>query len=485
MISRVITFFVTLLLIYTGFASGQTGPQFHPENLHVSWKLLDNHYQEQSQYRAEIQLTNSGDQPLPADGWSMYMNNMFGEDQNGYFETEHVNGDLVRLHPTSTLNGLPPGNSVTLEIVGPGSILNISGDPIGIYWVWDEDQQHGIPITRYSVKPVDGPEVLDRGPDDHVPVATPEIEFTRNKDIDHIAEESLIPVFPTPEHYSKKASKFELTPNTPVQYQPAFRSEAEYLSEELARVFGVRLPLTTEPVDGPKIALRSGNSSPEGYELSVSPNTIAISAAEPAGIFYGIQSLKTALPPHSWEKEHNVIPVPAMEVEDAPRFGHRALMQDVSRNFRSKEQILKTLDLMALYKLNVFHFHFNDDEGWRIEIPGLPELTNVGGKRGHTQTNLDRLQPSYGSGPHSTYPGSGYYSTEDIIEILENATERHIRVIPEIETPGHARAAIKAMDARYRYYMERGEQEAAWQYLLQHPEDSSEYRSVQGWDDNV
>ncbi|MHC2992133.1 beta-N-acetylhexosaminidase, partial [Pontibacter sp. HJ8] len=180
------------------------------------------------------------------------------------------------------------------------------------------------------------------------------------------------------------------------------------------------------------------------------------------------------------------VAIPAVTVSDAPRFGHRAFMMDVGRNFQPKEQVLKTLDLMGLYKLNVLHFHLNEDEGWRLEIPGLPELTEVGAKRGHTQDNKKNLQPSYGSGPDvENKIGSGHYTRADFIEILKYAKDRHIRVIPEIETPGHARAAIKSMDARYDRLMKEGKKQAAEQYLLRDLEDKSVYRSVQNWDDNV
>src|SRR5207245_9486745 len=105
----------------------------------------------------------------------------------------------------------------------------------------------------------------------------------------------------------------------------------------------------------------------------------------------------------------------------------------------------KTLVLLALYKINVFHFHFTEDEGWRIEIPGLPELTEVGSKRGHQNFDKTQLPPSFGSGPDNNSSGSGFYTKADFIEILKYATERHIKVIPEIEGPGHARAAVVAM----------------------------------------
>src|SRR5690606_9977039 len=141
--------------------------------------------------------------------------------------------------------------------------------------------------------------------------------------------------------------------------------------------------------------------------------------SEAAGVFYAVQSLKSMFPPNSWSGKQRSISISAVEVADEPRFGYRAFMMDVARNFQPKEQVLKVLDLMSSYKLNVLHFHLNDDEGWRLEIPSLPELTEVGAKRAHN-TKGQSLPPSYGSGPDTTnQAGTGYYSKSDFIEILK------------------------------------------------------------------
>ena len=171
---------------------------------------------------------------------------------------------------------------------------------------------------------------------------------------------------------------------------------------------------------------------------------------------------------------------------DAPRFGYRGLMLDVARNFQPKAAVLRVLDLMARYKLNAFHFHLTDDEGWRLEIPSLPELTSVGARRGHTLDSSRFLPPAYGSGPDVDQPfGSGFYSRADYVEILRYAAARHIEVIPELEMPGHARAAIKAMEARFRTLQATGDAEGASRFLLSDPEDRSIYTSAQGYHDNV
>ena len=143
---------------------------------------------------------------------------------------------------------------------------------------------------------------------------------------------------------------------------------------------------------------------------------------------------------------------------------------------------------MAFYKLNKFHFHITDDEGWRLEIPGLPELTDVGSKRGYSKNELEMLNPAYGSGPHpnenESY-GTGYYSKADFVEILKYAKARHIEVIPELDFPGHARAAIISMKARQKRFMAEGKEAEANEYVLHDSKDASRYRSIQLYDDNV
>ena len=174
-----------------------------------------------------------------------------------------------------------------------------------------------------------------------------------------------------------------------------------------------------------------------------------------------------------------------MEVKDQPRFGYRGLHIDVARNFQTKEQVKRVLNWMAMYKLNKLHFHFSEDDAWRVEIPALPELTTVGVQRGHTLDSKEYMPASYGSGGDINNIQSSFYTRNDYIDILKHAKSKFIDVIPEIETPGHARAAIKAMDARYARLMKEGKPEEAKQYLLSDPDDKSVYLSAQNFRDNV
>src|SRR6185369_3925679 len=148
-------------------------------------------------------------------------------------------------------------------------------------------------------------------------------------------------------------------------------------------------------------------------------------------------------------------------------------------------QVKRVLDLMARFKLNTLHFHLTDEEGWRLEIAGLPELTAIGSRRGHSAQQRDRLPPAYGSGPDVRNPyGTGYYRRADYIEILRYAAARHIEVIPEIEMPGHARAAVVSMAARAEQLKQAGNSKAN-EFLLHDPQDQSVYQSAQNYSDNV
>lgn len=180
--------------------------------------------------------------------------------------------------------------------------------------------------------------------------------------------------------------------------------------------------------------------------------------------------------------------IPNMVIEDWPDFGYRGFMLDISRNFTSKENILKFIDLLAHYKVNVFHLHFGDDEGWRVEIPQFPELTTYGAYHEFPYRNeagehveKNHLMPSYNGGTDPedmSSSANGHLTKEDYIEILEYAWERRISVIPEFDTPGHSRAAVKAMDK----YAERTGDDS---YLLYDPKDTSDYCSVQYYKDNA
>ena len=224
------------------------------------------------------------------------------------------------------------------------------------------------------------------------------------------------------------------------------------------------------------------NLTKESYELNIDNNSISIFASDRAGALYGLQSLKQIFLVSKLEETS----IRNLKITDSPKFSYRGMLLDISRNFYGPKKIKQILDYLSFFKINHLDFRLTDDEGWRLEIPGLEELTEVGSKRGYTKDESDNLIPIYGSGPDSnSSPGSGYLSKSEFKDILKYANERNITIIPQISYPSHIRSAIISMNARYQKYMKLGDKGEAEKYLLIDPNDESEYYSAQGFDDNI
>ena len=182
------------------------------------------------------------------------------------------------------------------------------------------------------------------------------------------------------------------------------------------------------------------NIAPEGYELTIDPNDVSVQASDRSGIFYAIQTLKQLMPTAIYGKQAVADAqwtLPCVEIKDAPRFGYRGVMIDVARHFFPKEEMKRVIDLMALHKLNNLHWHLSDDQGWRIEIKKYPKLTEIGSIR--NKTMIRKEWDNY-----DTTPYGGFFTQEEIKEIVKYADERCINVIPEIDLPGHMMAALAA-----------------------------------------
>ena len=238
---------------------------------------------------------------------------------------------------------------------------------------------------------------------------------------------------------------------------------------------------TLELPDDVPVLFEEGHQ-PGWYKISLMDGETAITAADEDGAFYASVTLDNI------KRNCGGNTVPTGTIEDWPDLPYRGLMLDVSRNFTTKENILKLIDILAHYKVNRLHLHFGDDEGWRIEMDGLPELTSYGAYRGIPKLQddgsieeSDALMPTYCLTPDrndTKTTGNGYYTRADYIEVLKYADARHMLVIPEFDIPGHSRAAVKSMAYRIRTTGDKT-------YQLQDPDDTSEYNSAQDYSDNV
>ncbi len=235
-------------------------------------------------------------------------------------------------------------------------------------------------------------------------------------------------LIPQPTSIFPSAGNFIISANTKILPQKdnhEVRSIANLLSAYLQEVSGYELLISEANAtknDGNLQLTLNGDASlgEEGYELSITTESILLSANCPAGLFYGVQTLRQLLPTHPSE----IVSLPAVSIRDTPRFEWRGAMLDVARHFFGVEEIKRYIDLISHYKMNRLHLHLSDDQGWRLEIKSWPRLTEIGGS---TQVGGER---------------GGYYTQEQYKEIVDYARSRYMMIVPEIDTPGHTNAAL-------------------------------------------
>lgn len=430
---------------------------------------------------SQFVIYNNSDDSVLSSEWSLWFNSMRSIDvtQTTGYKLTHENGDLYRLQFADGFLGIAPGDSIQVPIEFKSKVINFSFAPSGLYLASEDSTVRAIDIEDYQVLPYTGYQELQLN-------ALAE-QYDLNQRLAALKSTGRL-IIPQPAQLDidKESGAFDLSPNTTISADSRFEKEAANLNLSLQKIFGKSLSTTASDTTSDIRFVYAAEFDHEAYSLESTATEIVIKAADPAGAFYGVQTLKALFPLNAWSQKGGrpeSVSLPLVSIQDAPRFAYRGFMLDIARNFHSKEEILKILDLMATYKLNKFHLHFSDDEGWRLEIKSLPELTEVGSKRSADFKDGLSIQPSYGSG--AVAEEKQYLSQADFIEILRFAADRHITVIPEIETPGHARAAIKSMDARYNALMKEGKEREAKEFLLRDFEDKSEYSSAQYWNDNV
>ena len=287
-------------------------------------------------------------------------------------------------------------------------------------------------------------------------------------------------IIPTPSNFIINDGEVEMLNNYSIVIDDEFNLSEQLINSVFEGIVSINFDDTNEVISRITIDLDESINA-ESYQLSVSDGGISISSADSAGALYALQSLKQIFLISKLEDT----PLKFIEVNDSPKFSYRGMLLDISRNFYGPEKIKQIIDYLSFFKINYLDFRLTDDEGWRLEIPGLEELVEVGSKRAYTKDEFENLIPMYGSGPDTNSTGSGYLSRSDYVDILKYASERNIRIIPQISVPSHMRSAIVSMNARYQKYMEMGNQVEAEKYLLIDPDDKSEYYSAQGFTDNI
>jgi len=257
-----------------------------------------------------------------------------------------------------------------------------------------------------------------------------------------------VAILPAPVQVVPGDGQFRLKPETVIAVDNDTEALGSLLADMLETPTGYQLKVTQEPREYPsairiKLDPRMDRLGNEGYSLEVTPKEIVVSAAKPAGIFYAFQTLRQLFPVQilSSRLAEGVDWVsPCVRIEDYPQFQWRGMMLDVARHFMPKEFVLKFIDLVAFHKMNSLHLHLTDDQGWRVEIKRYPKLTEVGAWRDETLVGHSSEKPRRFDGKRH----GGFYSQDDIREIVAYAAQRYVTIVPEIEMPGHAQSAIAA-----------------------------------------
>jgi len=421
-------------------------------------------------------LSNNSDNTIDSKNWSLFWSQMYGDiDNNSLPEGvtyESINGDYRRLN----FDGfqLKKNSSIEFEFLMNGFWDRLVLGPQGVF-IRDDSRDITYEVdTEIKWKTAEGIEKLN--------LPNSISRYNDNKLTKHLHGNMIGNIIPTPKSIKKIRGKFEVKDTFNISFN----------DNEFADVIDLYFNNLTEYLDikhnknnGDHDILLTKDESlkDEEYKLDIIDEEIKINFADKSGLSYALNSLFQLLVNAKLEGSDFIS---NYQIHDIPRFKYRGIHLDISRNYYGPKKIKQLLDFMHYFKLNKFHLNITDDEGWRIEIPGLPELTDIGSKRGYTADERDHLNPAYGSGSKTNMLyGSGYLKRSEFIEIVKYANERNIEIIPEINFPAHSRAAVKAMESRYFKYLELNDTLKAEEYLLSDLNDQSRYISAQGYNDNV
>ncbi|MBW8189428.1 carbohydate-binding domain-containing protein [Neiella marina] len=476
------------------------------QNLQVEYELVSNIPNEQCAtdraegkcFQAQLHLTVSED--FATDGWAIYFShiNRIQSVESREFTISPVNGVLHKLSLTEHFNGLIAGQTKTITFWADNWSLSLS-DALPNYLVAADDStslQHSVQAkvidsTRWQRDADTGLNAPAFASGYHYDNLIRNQAERDNGALVMMKDEALYQRYQTPLLNEPVANQVSLIP-APLQLAQHTTKPVVDLAKGVHIDFGnvesksvaaalsrlAKLGIGQQP-SGIPLRLEQSNKlqTPESYRLTISASEIRIIGTDAAGVFYGLQSLAGLI------KLDDLL-LPALTIVDQPHFGFRGMLVDVARNFRSQQFIVKLLDQMAAYKLNKLHLHIADDEGWRLQIPGLEELTAIGGQRCFDLQEQTCLLPQLGVVAKDD-ANNGYFTVAQYQQILQAASARHIQVIPSLDMPGHSRAAVVAMAARFHKYMQQNKPELANQYVLHDADDVTEYESIQYYTDNT
>lgn len=471
-------------------------------NLDINYRLVTNVPSEKCDEKKsdgacfEVELSLTAKKAISVNDWAIHFSNIspIQSSEGEELRVVHLNGDLHQISLLETFSGFKAGE--TKRVVFRANFWMLSEtDALPNYLITASDRQaRVIESTRPAIDRETGLELLTfvtpftdeikqfkRTASDKTQWLTSKALYQRNaQSVDSAAinlEEVEKVIIPTPKsiQYDEHNTLVDISNGLNIDFSNVPLPEVNAALVHLDKL-GLKQSKSGFPLT---LHINTDNSKAIGsYQFFVTEKGINIIGVDANGVFNGLQTLASL-----YSVGKNTLPV--LAVDDEPHYAFRGMLVDVARNFHSKAFILDLLDQMAAYKLNKLHLHLGDDEGWRLEIPSLPELTDISSKRCFDTQEQTCLISQLGAGVDTNSPVNGYYSVSDYQEILKAATARHIQVIPSLDMPGHSRAAMKAMTARYKKYQALEDEEKATQFLLDDFDDTTLYSSVQYYNDNT
>ena len=448
----------------------------------LEWELLETEVQ--GTYNNLFVLENVSGVEL-GDDWNVYFNMFprtiltdkdcpvtFSVMQTGYYKMTPKHGFK-----------LGKGKSVKIEFAVKGKLPGMSFAPDGGHFAFVSDSvARPLPIERKAINPE---YLIKTGI-----YPTAERLYALNarvNPIDVAVPFNPFEIFPgikkinSMDGYTRLGVKFAVSAPVWLGRESAYAVE-KLKERELFADGKAAATLTLSLISRAEAKEAAGKSNGEYYELEINGENWMVRGVSADAVLNGVKSVMKIL-----DHNYGTTSLPNVEICDWPDFHYRGMMFDVARNYTGVENVKKVIDRIASYKLNTLQFHFADDEGWRLEIPGLPELTEVGSRRGLTTTEdkfMCQFYAGNGNPDDLSTTSNGYVTRKEFIDLLKYAYARGVRIVPEVETPGHARAAIISMRARYKKYGKDNFEEAE-RYRLWDWNDTSRYTSAQGYHDNV
>ena len=469
--------FKTVIMTISLLAAGATASARRQAPVCLTWQNLGP--TAEGTWRNCFTIKNISSETLQAD-WCIYYNQLprtASKIETNQIAITTINRNYFRMAPTSQFKPLKAGDELKVFYQTNRPVPNVSWTPEEPFFVSTRGGKRHKPVAV---------ELTIMEPEGQLRQETvfADSTFKHNDEVGKAQGEAMHSL-PTVKDMLMLINILgaDLSNGVSVSADKSLQSEAAMLKDNLSKLFGITVKKHAPASIFLRLNKLKGNLTPlqhaEQYTIEVRANSIVVTAETAHGVFNGTQTLLSLLKKDGGQKA-----LEPMFITDYPDLKYRGLLLDIARNFTPVRDIRKLIDALSAYKINLLQLHFADDEGWRLQIPGLKELTEVGARRGYTTDEQQCLYPAYGGGFDSKHRsvGTGFISRAEFISLLRYAAQRHVTILPEIESPGHCRAACKSMLARYNKYKESNPEKAR-EYLLTDLNDTLRRTTPAAYDD--